>query len=314
MRQNLKPSKNEIFAKEYAGEVLGVKGRFNNKILDTANNLFVNQTFVASRPFKERGYKAGSTITVEIRFDDNCRNGHQSFAITGHVKEPGTRDWSTGGCIHDEIAKYFPELASLIKWHLVSTDSPMHCAANAVYHASNRDYNGLLKGEASKNPVHIETRIVFGNSPISHKINKSLKEFIESKINGNKLFLPVPVEHANEPSGYQYKPKFTFMGYERKWHECPFDTLKEAEEWQQALTECQIEFVSVPTLFGEGKERDFKAARSAAAWPEATDEQLSLPADELKALLMARLPGLIAEFKADMESIGMLWREMKGDE
>lgn len=47
---------------------------------------------------------------------------------------------------------------------------------------------------------------------------------------------------------------------------------------------------------GEGKERQFDAARRIAIWPDATDEQLSLPSDELAELLAARLPALIREF------------------
>jgi hypothetical protein len=38
-------------------------------------------------------------------------------------------------CLHDEIAKAFPELAKYIKWHLCSTDGPMHYVANTVFHA-----------------------------------------------------------------------------------------------------------------------------------------------------------------------------------
>lgn len=37
--------------------------------------------------------------------------------------------------IHDDIAKHFPELAPLLRWHLCSTDSPMHYVANALYWA-----------------------------------------------------------------------------------------------------------------------------------------------------------------------------------
>jgi len=38
------------------------------------------------------------------------------------------------GCLHDEIRQHFPELAHLIKWHLVSTDGPLHYIANTLYH------------------------------------------------------------------------------------------------------------------------------------------------------------------------------------
>ena len=122
-------------------------------------------------------------VTVEMRFDDSCKNGHQTFSITGE-----TRD--SFGCIHDTIVEVFPELAPLIKWHGCSTDGPMHYVANTVYLAGDRDLD---------------------------------------------------------------------------------------------------------------------AARRAAIWPDATDEQLSAEPAELRASLEARLPALLAEFRAAMESCGFLW-------
>jgi hypothetical protein len=53
---------------------------------------------------------------------------------------------------------------------------------------------------------------------------------------------------------------------------------------------------------GEGKERKLDNARSCAIWPDATDEDLTAPG--LEARLMARLPVLMAEFRAAVESIG----------
>jgi len=58
---------------------------------------------------------------------------------------------------------------------------------------------------------------------------------------------------------------------------------------------------------GEGKARDFAAARSCAIWPDATDEQLSQEPAELRALLAARLPALMAEFRAAVESLGFVY-------
>lgn len=125
----------------------------------------------------------GGWIKAEIRFDDRCRNGHDTFSITGDY-------YGTGGCIHGEIAEAFPELAPLIKWHLCSTDGPLHYVANTVYHVQ----QGRL---------------------------------------------------------------------------------------------------------------DY--ARNSAIWPDATDEQLTVPPAELKAALLDRLPALMAEFKAAMESVGFTY-------
>lgn len=75
-------------------------------------------------------------VRATVRYDDRCNNGHNTFSITGESKLAWDR-WDNGsaGCIHDEIAAAFPELASFIKWHLVSSDGPMHYIANTLYHA-----------------------------------------------------------------------------------------------------------------------------------------------------------------------------------
>lgn len=88
-------------------------------------------------------------LVVEIRYDDQCGNGHNTFSVTGTVyRKSGTR-WifDQGGCIHDVIAEHCPELKPYLKWHLCSSDGPMHYLANTLYHASDRDHNGLRKGE-----------------------------------------------------------------------------------------------------------------------------------------------------------------------
>lgn len=134
-------TKSPIVREEFAGAILGVKGRFFGATIGGKNykpGTFTSQKFVTeSRPFKSYGARA--LIKAKIRFDDNCRNGHNTFAITGEIYIPGARDCEACGCIHDDLAKAFPELAPLIKWHLTSSDSPMHYIANTVYHASNRD-------------------------------------------------------------------------------------------------------------------------------------------------------------------------------
>lgn len=107
------------------------------------NGRIINQTIKLSGSYREE--RNDYRITVELRFDDSCGNGHETFAITANIRENG-REYM-GGCCHEEIAKHFPALAPLIKWHLCSTDGPMHYPANALYFASERDCHGLLKGE-----------------------------------------------------------------------------------------------------------------------------------------------------------------------
>jgi hypothetical protein len=309
---------NTIHTYEHVHTMFGVEGHMFNRILNEESGLFLNQKFIATRPFKAQGCKAGSTITVVVSFDDECKNGHQTFDITGHVQEPGARDWFMGGRIHGEITKYFPEPAHLIKWHLVSTDGPMHYIANTVYHAGNRDHNGHVAGE----PNRWDHVIKFGDFPITFKIKKGFQEWLTAtfehlqttlKTNPNRQPwppVPVPVEHEKKPGEtYEFDPKYTFQGFERKWYECPFDSKIEAEQFSEALARYPFKFEMLPTGYSKGKERNFAAARNAAVWPEATDEQLSLPKDQLTELLKARLPMLQKDFRADMEAAGFLWEQ-----
>lgn len=79
-------------------------------------------------------------MTVDIRYNDECGNGHNTFSITGSIGEPpkytGRYRAVISGCIHEEIEKYFPEFKHLIKWHLCSSDGPMHYIANTKYWVS----------------------------------------------------------------------------------------------------------------------------------------------------------------------------------
>lgn len=296
---------NRIVREERAGDVLGVPGRFFG-VVASADGLILNQRWISeARPSAEHG--APVVLRATIRFDDESGNGRESFTITGEARDPGLRGdrgFVSGGCVHDDIAATFPELAPLIRWHLCATDGPMHYVGNAVYLAGNRDHWGLLKGQAHPGPVHQETRIRFGTSPITHKVGRRLLEFIQS----GRVFHVEPVEHVNR-SGERYKfgPKFTFNGFPCEWHECPFDTVEQAQEWGEALTAGDYQLSTRPTLFGEGKARELDAARRVAVWPDATDEQLCAAPDVLRAALLARLPALLAEFRADVERAGFVW-------
>ena len=250
---------NTIHTAEHTHAINGVSGRAHNRVIDDASGIFRNQKFNSiERPVK--GYGTGAKMKVSIRFDDECKNGHQTFAITADVQIPGRKDIEAGGCMHEEIAKVFPEFAPLIKWHLVSTDGPMHYIGNTCYHAGNRDSSGLLKGE-------------------------------KRQLKNGRTGLP------------SWQLVVIIDGEERPIHE--------AEKYIDATKEPIAPVVKyVPWCrIGEGKERDFDAARSSACWSEATDEQLSVPREDLEAVLRARLPGLIVAFRADMEACGFLWEQ-----
>ena len=105
--------------------------------------------------------KNGYTYKVELRYDDRCGNGHNTFGITGEfLDKHGTE--RCGGCIHEEIREVFPELAYLIEWHLCSTDGPMHYVANTLYHAE------------QGNLLHARTSSIWSSADLSEFNEKNL--------------------------------------------------------------------------------------------------------------------------------------------
>lgn len=200
------------------------------------------------------------TLIATVRHDDRHANGHNTFTITGELYTPyayrgeptvthksGKKLWlSACGCLHDDIEKHFPELAPLIKWHLCSTDGPMHYIANTTYHARARDHNGLLAGE------------------IRH---------IKNGKTGELCWI------LNSPGTQYYDGPAPPDDVVLKWE--PF---------------CHV---------GEGKQRKLDHARSTAIWPDATDEELTSP--NLKDRLLDRLPALMEDFRAAVESLGFTY-------
>lgn len=185
---------------------------------------------------------AQEKIRVIIEFDSH-------FSITAGIYHIHRRP-SRGGRMHEEIAKYFPELEPLIKWHLCSQEGPLHYITNTVYLAGNRDENGLVEGQEQVilGPDKIPTWVLQSVPPINTRIIQ---------------------------------------------HEKPDPVRLEWVKWAR---------------IGKGKERDFDAARTSAIWPEATDEQLSLPPYQLQQLLEARLPQLLVDFNVMLKSIGFPYK------
>jgi hypothetical protein len=248
----------------------------------------------------------GGVIIAEVQFDDECRNGHRTLAITGEIYERGQREPWAFGCIHEEIAEHFPQLRPLIPYHLCSEDGPMHYLANTVYLAGDRDFNGKRKGEVLRS----EHVITFGDNPIAHRFPKHPRflDFLRDHAPAFDLkIIELPHDGKGKPNEYRFAPKYTFGGYGSRWHEGPFDTKADAVSFLTALQHCNPRFLEIPAAWSEGKPRELDSARRSAIWPDATDEELSQDPETLKVVLLARLPALLADFRAKIESIGLDW-------
>ena len=78
-------------------------------------------------------------VVVCLRYDDKYGNNHNTFSITADIYRAGKpktdQYWLAGGCCHDFLEKYIPELNPCLKWHLTSSHEPLHYIANTLYHA-----------------------------------------------------------------------------------------------------------------------------------------------------------------------------------
>lgn len=297
----------------------GVAGRWTHHTTKPgqAPGLWFRQRFVTER----REYKEGARtrwMQCELRFDDECGNGFNSFAITGEsgycdaalkARGVGYRlQADSFGCLHEDAARVFPELAHLIPFHLFDSRGPMHYAANAVYLAGDRDHWGKRKGE----PHQFERRIVFGSNPIEHAPGgywnrDKFAAWVESMIaEGMPAVIGVEeIPHKDKPGEtYKFSPHYTLSGYACDWTGAPFDSERKARNFAHALTHCAPRVISVPVSWGEGKARELDAARRAACWPDATDAELMQEPDALRAALEARLPALVESFNSAMRAAG----------
>lgn len=87
-------------------------------------------------------------VTMKLQ----CFSGQAPyFSVTYELNENKNftdRGFIIGGSNQEEIAKVFPECAKYMRWHLFSLGKgPIHYVSNSLYHASDRDCHGLLKGE-----------------------------------------------------------------------------------------------------------------------------------------------------------------------
>jgi len=249
--------------------------------------------------------KDGSRLRVNMRYDDQCGNKHNSFSITGNWWEKGTSSGepNSGGCLHDDIYEYAEDLRKYIKFHLCTSDGPSAYVSNATYCAGNRDYNGRAPGDISGYAYGIR----FNGSVISHFIDDKLWTYLKNAIeSGVSEFNLKTIEYLNRPNeNYDLTPNYSINNFADNWYGCPFKKgSAQARELCIGLTNEPVAFVKLPTEYSKGKLREFDLARSCAIWPEATDEQLSLPKEELEILLIDRLPNLMIEFKDAIEELG----------
>lgn len=110
--------------------------------------------FSTKKEINYEGTKA--TIYVDIHLNDQCKNGHQDFSITGDIYKgagKADRNFITGGCIHEDILEHFPDFAQFVSLHLCDVyGAPMYAIENGFYHLQNSS------AEIAKNYLRITER------------------------------------------------------------------------------------------------------------------------------------------------------------
>lgn len=138
----------------------------NIRTLNQESSNSDNSVVVKYQKQQHMKIKGNKIYICNIRYDDECRNGKNTFAITGEVWEktrkrcternPDIKDFYIddkwvwydnvmGGCIHHILKAQFPEFKDLIQWHLCSSNSPMHYIANTTYFAKKGDLDSARK-------------------------------------------------------------------------------------------------------------------------------------------------------------------------
>lgn len=233
-------------------------------------------------------------IKCEIRYNDECGNGHNSFSITGTVfsHPTSTRDqyWDRGGCIHDEIAKHFPEFKHLIKWHSMTSEAPLHYIANTLYHANESlKYNFTID---SKNKL-VQSLHMF-NVPADFLTNNDAY-----KSNLQKVFIDYDLntEYQEYRRDHDIDKRGLYDDY------CLYNYCLELESFLDLNKDADINNYRIKKEKGsEYREINLEYARSTAIAPDATLCQL-----QSKEWLEARLPQLQAAFITDIEALGFVY-------
>jgi hypothetical protein len=101
---------------------------------------------LAAKEWNKVFYEGGQKYRIQVRAQLEHLDGNKKpyFSIGGDIHrlaKNGRKVWESGGCIHEEIVKHFPQLQLLVDIHLADDEGvPMHAYANAAYFAGHGEY------------------------------------------------------------------------------------------------------------------------------------------------------------------------------
>jgi len=189
-------------------------------------------------------------LNVNIRYDDLCKNGHNTFSLTGelyHSLDNLKNFIISSGTIHEDIQKHMPEMADLIKYHLCTSQGPIYYIENTLYLAGNKDCWGLMQGEVRQ---HL-SRGKFQNNGIEGVKNWELEQPPKRDVYSNEC--PPPVTLNWKPSGMIGNGKARELESARRaaiWEDATDDELCQEPAKLKEMLEARL-----PKLLAEFRKR-----------------------------------------------------------
>lgn len=258
------------------------------------------QTFSQVKEVQEAWGLQRYTLKANWGFDSS----RHALSITIEIEKPSAYSdhWISVGQTRcrDVMQRLWPEHVRALDFHLCSLTGPLHYIDNTVYLAGTRDCFGWEPGEQRREK---ETKKLLWVADADH------------------LFHVVACDTQPAPLELHYEP--LLVEKEMTWGPNKGIPVGEPQRdanglhlWRipgaclslvRSLTRPEPLVLPLKPYLGEGKPSDFEGARKSAIWPEATDDELSVPEAELEAALKARLPKLLWELKAIVESFGMTY-------
>lgn len=140
-------------------------------------------------------------LEVEARLIKLEGNSYPYFSITGEIRKTDRRYRDPVimcGAIHEEILRYFPELAPLVQVHLSGPDGqPTHAEANARYWAGLTKYephtnNGGIELEKDENGVRWSPKTLASHLQCDEKLAREVR---------GAMVIGLPWDHITRHAG-----------------------------------------------------------------------------------------------------------------
>ena len=188
----------------------------------------------------------GNQWKIEISLDDDCKNGHQDFSLTGTCwegkKSRIDRNMKFGGACGDTIVKLFPEYEIFERLHICDFNgSPMYAIENGIYNAkrqgkdSLQNYLRLTELEAETLMMYLDEEIAFRfhleNMGVVARWKEEANEAIKKleELTGNEF------ENVSTKSHYTPLTEEEHKEYKEKQLQGYFDADKIQERKEQKM-------------------------------------------------------------------------------